>query len=276
MSRSREISRRTKVAITVGVALALFGTGIGVAAAGGESAAPTVDCPTVGDKLSGVPASAQAEVSRNLALLNTQIDEANRRLVTSQGEGGPNFVQNAILGPLKAKRVATIDRIAIAIGRQGTRPQGLESLATCTLSTAGGGGAAEDPEAPAGEPPAEQPPAEQPPAEEPPAAEEPGEQPPAGVGTITCPDVASQLPAVPAGARAEVDRNLAQLETQIAEANARLVSSVGQGGPNFVQNAILGPLEDKRFAAINRIATAIGRIDARPVGLDALAPCTVS
>ncbi len=260
MSRSREISRRSKIAITVGVALALFGTGIGVAAAGGESAAPTVDCPTVGDKLSGVPASAQAEVSRNLAQLNTQIEEANRRLATSQGEGGPNFVQNAILGPLKDKRAATIDRIAISIGRKGTRPQGLESLATCTLGTAGGGGgAAEETEAP----PAEQPPA----AEEPPAAE---------AGTISCPDVASRLPAVPAGARAEVDRNLAQLQNQIAEANARLVSSVGQGGPNFVQNAILGPLEDKRFAAINRIATAIGRIDARPVGLDALAPCTVS
>jgi hypothetical protein len=260
MSRSREISRRSKIAITVGVALALFGTGIGVAAAGGESAAPTVDCPTVGDKLSGVPASAQAEVSRNLAQLNTQIEEANRRLATSQGQGGPNFVQNAILGPLKDKRAATIDRIAISIGRKGTRPQGLESLATCTLGTAGGGGgAAEETEAP----PAEQPPA----AEEPPAAE---------AGTISCPDVASRLPAVPAGARAEVDRNLAQLQNQIAEANARLVSSVGQGGPNFVQNAILGPLEDKRFAAINRIATAIGRIDARPVGLDALAPCTVS
>jgi len=268
MSRSREISRRSKIAITAGVALALFGTGIGVAAAGGESAAPTVDCPTVGDKLAAVPASAQAEVSRNLALLNTQIEEANRRLVTSQGEGGANFVQNAILGPLKDKRAATIDRIAISIGRKGTRPQGLETLATCTLATGGGGGAAEEPEAPAGEPPAEQPPAEEPPAEE---------EPPAGdVGTITCPDVASQLPAVPAGARAEVDRNLAQLETQIAEANARLVSTVGQGGPNFVQNAILGPLEDKRFAAINRIATAIGRINARPVGLDALAPCTVS
>ncbi|MFD0740705.1 hypothetical protein ACFQ1L_01045 [Phytohabitans flavus] len=152
MSRSREISRRSKIAITAGVALALFGTGIGVAAAGGESAAPTVDCPVVGDKLPAVPASAQAEVSRNLALLNTQIEEANRRLATSQGEGGPNFVQNAILGPLKDKRAATIDRISIAIGRQGTRPQGLESLATCTLGTAGGGGAAEDPEAPAGEP----------------------------------------------------------------------------------------------------------------------------
>src|SRR5687767_11844375 len=106
MSRSREFSRRTKVAITVGVALALFGTGIGVAAAGGESAAPAVDCPTVGAKLGGVPASAQAEVSRNLAQLNPHIEEANRRLVTSQGQGGANFVQNAILGPLKDKRAA--------------------------------------------------------------------------------------------------------------------------------------------------------------------------
>lgn len=265
MSRSREISRRAKIAITVGVALALFGTGIGVAAASGESAAPTVDCPTVGDKLSGVPASAQAEVSRNLAQLNTQIEEANRRLATSQGQGGPNFAQNAILGPLKDKRAAAIERIAIAIGRQGTRPEGLESLATCTLAPGGGGGAVEDPEAPASEPPAGDEAGE----------EEPGGEAPA-VGTITCPDVESQLPAVPAGARAEVDRNLAQLENQIAEANARLVKTVGQGGPNFVRNAILGPLEDKRFAAINRIATAIGRIDARPVGLDALAPCTVS
>lgn len=261
MSRSREISRRSKIAITVGVALALFGTGIGVAAASGDSAPLTVDCPTVGDKLSGVPESAQAEVSRNLAQLNTQIEEANRRLATSQGEGGPNFAQNAILGPLRDKRAATIERIAISIGRKGTRPQGLESLAACTLTQGGGGGGVEDPEAPPGEPPAEQPPAE---------------APPAAVGRITCPDVASRLPAVPAGAKAEVDRNLAQLENQIAEANARLVSSVGQGGPNFVQNAILGPLEDKRFAAISRIATAIGRIDARPVGLEALAPCTAS
>ncbi|MEU3511363.1 hypothetical protein ABZ733_26415 [Streptomyces longwoodensis] len=33
----------------------------------------------------------------------------------------------------------------------------------------------------------------------------------AGPGTITCPDVASRLPAVPASAKAEVDRNLALL-----------------------------------------------------------------
>ena len=92
-------------------------------------------------------------------------------------------------------------------------------------------------------------------------------------GTVYCPDVDAQLPAIPASAQAEVDRNLAQLDTQIAEANKRLVDTVGQGGPDFVQNAILGPLEDKRVADLNRIATAIGRTAAKPAGLDALAAC---
>ena len=95
-------------------------------------------------------------------------------------------------------------------------------------------------------------------------------------GTISCPDVASQLPAIPASAQAEVDRNLALLQTQIDEANQRLIDTVGQGGANFVQNAILGPLEDKRIAVVNRIATAIGRTAERPAGLDSLAACTLT
>jgi len=98
----------------------------------------------------------------------------------------------------------------------------------------------------------------------------------AAANTVNCPAVAPSLPAVPASAKAEVDRNLALLNTQIAEANKRLVDTVGQGGPNFVQNAILGPLKDKRVATINRIATAIGRTAAKPQGLDALAPCTLN
>lgn len=98
----------------------------------------------------------------------------------------------------------------------------------------------------------------------------------ASPGTITCPDVRSKLPAVPASARAEVDRNLALLNTQIREANQRLVNTVGQGGPNFVRNAILGPLKDKRVAALNRIETAIGRAAAKPEGLEAFATCTLS
>ncbi|MCE0445040.1 hypothetical protein LT493_07110 [Streptomyces tricolor] len=46
-----------------------------------------------------MPASARAEVDRNLTLLQTQIQEANKRLKDTAGQGGPNFVDNAILGP---------------------------------------------------------------------------------------------------------------------------------------------------------------------------------
>jgi hypothetical protein len=280
--------RRWKVSALVGgVTLAVLGAGLGVAMAGTNDAAATIVCPGVADKLPAVPARAKAEVDRNLQLLDTQISEANRRLVTSAGQGGPNFVQNAILGPLADKRTSTIDRIAIAIGRVDAKPTGLDGLATCALSTDATAPAEETAAPPADEtaaPPAEEtaaPPADEtaaPPAEDtiaPPAA---AATPPAGnaAGKIVCPAVADRLPAVPAQAQAEVDRNLALLETQIDEADNRLVTSAGQGGPTFVRNAILGPLADKRVATINRIATAIGRTAARPVGLDALAPCQLA
>uniref|UniRef100_A0AAU3HTM9 Secreted protein n=1 Tax=Streptomyces sp. NBC_01393 TaxID=2903851 RepID=A0AAU3HTM9_9ACTN len=231
-----------------------------------KAAANTVNCPAVAPSLPAIPASAKAEVDRNLALLNTQIAEANKRLVDTVGQGGANFVQNAILGPLKDKRASTIDRIAISIGRTAAKPTGLDTLAACTLNTAGaaagGAGAASTaPSAPA-------------------TAQAGGDASGAGAataaGTITCPDVASQLPAVPVSAKAEVDRNLALLNTQIAEANTRLAKTVGQGGPNFVQNAILGPLKDKRASTIDRIAISIGRTAAKPTGLDTLAACTLT
>ncbi|SCF47217.1 protein of unknown function (DUF1996) [Micromonospora matsumotoense] len=107
-----------------------------------QAANPRIQCPTVRDKLPGVPAGALAEVNRNLDELDRQISEANERLVTSRGQGGPAFVDNAILGPLRAKRTAVLDRIAIAISRQAARPQGLEAFATCTLDQAPGASAA--------------------------------------------------------------------------------------------------------------------------------------
>ncbi|QJS14643.1 hypothetical protein HKX69_28375 [Streptomyces argyrophyllae] len=225
----------------------------------------TITCPDVASKLPAIPASARAEVDRNLALLQTQIKEANTRLADTV-EGGPNFVDNAILGPLKDKRVATVNRIATAIGRTAAKPAGLDALAPCTLN-AGGGGAS------TGAAPSA------------PGTRQPGGGGTAagggaaggntGAGTITCPDVASKLPAIPASARAEVDRNLALLQTQIKEANTRLADTV-EGGPNFVDNAILGPLKDKRASAIDRIAIAIGRTSAKPTGLGSLAACTLT
>ncbi|MFI7139964.1 hypothetical protein ACIBQ5_20050 [Streptomyces massasporeus] len=309
MSRALPKYNKRRVTFIGGAAaVALSGTviaGFALAGEGSKSdgtsartlAGPgTITCPDVKSKLPAVPASAKAEVDRNLTLLNTQIQEANKRLVDTVGQGGPNFVQNAILGPLKDKRVSTVNRIATAIGRTAAKPQGLDSLAACTLNGAGtnagtnaGGGAAGKPQAGgntgntgnagnagntgntgnagnAGN------------------AGNTGNAGNAGnagngggaAGTITCPDVKSKLPAVPASAKAEVDRNLTLLNTQIQEANKRLVDTVGQGGPNFVQNAILGPLKDKRVSTVNRIATAIGRTAAKPQGLDSLAACTLT
>ncbi|TDC43421.1 hypothetical protein [Micromonospora sp. KC213] len=95
-----------------------------------------VSCPDVTARLPQIPAQARNEVDRNLALLKTQIDEANRRLA-AEGNKGQGFINNAILGPLAGKRAAVLDRIAIAIGRVAQRPQGLEQLATCTVAAQG-------------------------------------------------------------------------------------------------------------------------------------------
>ena len=97
----------------------------------------------------------------------------------------------------------------------------------------------------------------------------------AGTPTVACPDVRSKLPQVPDQARAEVDRNLALLDAQIAEANRRLAAD-GRNGQDFINNAILQPLADKRTAALNRIATAIGRVAQRPEGLDQFAQCALA
>src|ERR1041384_3829769 len=64
------------------------------------------------------------------------------------------------------------------------------------------------------------------------------DEPAAAPQAIVCPSPLSALSAVPAAAQAEVTRELANLDKQIAEANTRLANSVGQGGPDFVQNAI--------------------------------------
>lgn len=77
-------------------------------------------------------------MQRNLQLLDTQISEANNRLRTTVGQGGANVIQNAILGPLKDKRFATINRIETAIGRNAAKPDlNAEGLSACTLNEAG-------------------------------------------------------------------------------------------------------------------------------------------
>ncbi|MFI8166292.1 DUF1996 domain-containing protein [Streptomyces sp. NPDC085931] len=108
------------------------GTG---AAAGGA----TIDCPDVGTKLTSVPEQARTEVDKELALLDEQIAQAYQRLTASaqQIQQDSGFADSAIVNPLKDKRAATLERIAVAIDRVGDRPEGLDALAACTLRESG-------------------------------------------------------------------------------------------------------------------------------------------
>lgn len=175
---------------------------------------------------------------------------------------GRNFVQNAILGPLASKRTAALDRIAIAIGRKATRPEGLERFATCGLGQAPPVAALPTTTLPSSTSSSGTS-----------SSGEPSTGTPQAAGVIECP--LPVLQNVPAAARAEVDRELANLGKQQAEANERLRKTVGQGGPNFVQNAILDPLASKRTAALDRIAIAIGRVGTRPQGLERFVTCSL-
>ncbi|MFJ7072788.1 DUF1996 domain-containing protein [Streptomyces sp. NPDC098781] len=94
----------------------------------------TINCPDVGQKLRNVPRGARQGVAKELALLDKQITDAYARLAdTRQAQAGDSsYVDNAILGPLKSKRVATLDRIGININRSGGKaPRGLGQFAQC-------------------------------------------------------------------------------------------------------------------------------------------------
>ncbi|MFI7596849.1 glycoside hydrolase family 5 protein [Actinoplanes sp. NPDC049681] len=136
MTRPGSRARRWQAGIVAGIAVVGVGVGLGVASA--DETVPTVSCPKVTIGVA-VPAQQQADVQRNLALLDEQVAEANERLRTTAGQGGPNFVQNAILGPLRDKRFATINRIETAIGRNAPKPDlNAEGLSACTLRQAAG------------------------------------------------------------------------------------------------------------------------------------------
>ncbi|MEU5826820.1 hypothetical protein [Micromonospora tulbaghiae] len=276
-------TRKTAVLKLGGVgalAALLFAGGLQLASAGENgrpattAAAQTVNCPTVRDKLPAVPAAAVAQVERELANLDQEIARQNERLARQavRPEGGPNFVDNAILGPLRNKRIAVLDRIEIAFNRIGAQRPDLDALATCSLNAPGvpsavNGGATQGGDGRNGE------------------GQNGNGQGGNGNGggqngnaggaarTVDCPRV--DLPAVPAAAAAQVQAELATLDKQIVEADARLARLAvrPEGGPAFIDNAILGPLRRKRIAALDRIEIAFNRVGAQRPDLDALATC---
>ncbi|NUL07532.1 hypothetical protein HRW07_30810, partial [Streptomyces lunaelactis] len=95
----------------------------------------TIDCPEVANDLPDVPEQARPEVDRELAAMDSQITDAYQKFADQkeQIEQDPQLANNAILNPLKDKRLASIDRISVSIGRAGQQPKGLDSLAPCAL-----------------------------------------------------------------------------------------------------------------------------------------------
>src|SRR5690606_12042818 len=94
----------------------------------------TINCPDVGQRLTKVPRNARRGVARELARLDRQVTAAYKRLAeTRQAQAGdPDYVSNSILGPLKSKRAATLDRIRTAINRAGGQaPRNLGGFARC-------------------------------------------------------------------------------------------------------------------------------------------------
>ncbi|MFI7303773.1 hypothetical protein ACIBM8_11240 [Micromonospora aurantiaca] len=285
-------TRKTAVLKLGGVgalAALLFAGGLQLASAGENNrpattaAAQTVNCPTVRDKLPAVPAAASAQVERELANLDQEIARQNERLARQavRPEGGPAFIDNAILGPLRSKRVAVLDRIEIAFNRIGAQRPDLDALAACSLNAPGvpsavNGGAGQNGASQNGDAGGQNGNGQNG------NGNAGGQNGNAGgqngnaggaARTVNCPRVA--LPAVPAAAAAQVQAELATLDKQIAEADARLARLAvrPEGGPAFIDNAILGPLRSKRVAALDRIEIAFNRVGAQRPNLDGFATC---
>ncbi|WP_030019078.1 DUF1996 domain-containing protein [Streptomyces monomycini] len=85
--------------------------------------------------------------------------------------------------------------------------------------------------------------------------------------TISCPDVGQRLRSLPVQAAPEVNRNLGQLESQVARAFQRWSADPG------ARDRVLTELERDRGAAIGRITEALRRAGEQPGALDRLSAC---
>ncbi|WP_371645466.1 MULTISPECIES: DUF1996 domain-containing protein [unclassified Streptomyces] len=87
--------------------------------------------------------------------------------------------------------------------------------------------------------------------------------------TIDCPDVGDKLNNVPDQSRGQVDKNLAQLDTQVADAYKQLSSGQAKS------DALLGGLKQQRSKTITALSDTLGKAGAKPTGLDALSKCVM-
>ncbi len=195
---------------------------------------PTVSCPQVRRHLPAVPARARAAVDLRLAELDQAQATANERIAAGRGRIDAGF-NDSVIAPLRAERARTLRQISGLLGGSA----GLVSLVECEVSYDGMH-----------------------------AGHSTASTRSVANPSVRCPSLRDKLPGVPDQAVAEVNRNLAELDKQIADADERLVRAPNDRG-------VLGALQAKRSATIDRIVIAVGRTAPRPAGLDKLAACTV-
>ncbi|WP_328550860.1 DUF1996 domain-containing protein [Streptomyces sp. NBC_00366] len=111
--------------------------GSGTEGAQTRSAAGTIDCPDVGSKLTQVPDQARGDVDKELASMDQQIAEAYQRLqaATPEQRQDGDYTDDTVMKPLKEKRSESLDRIGDAMDQAGRRPDGLDSMADCSMRT---------------------------------------------------------------------------------------------------------------------------------------------
>ncbi|RCG23992.1 DUF1996 domain-containing protein [Sphaerisporangium album] len=114
-----------------------------------------MSCPSVADKVSGFSSAGDAEVRRNLALLDRQIAQADQRLARLGSRASDRQIRSFVLNPLKAQRSIVVNRIARVARRSGDDITALRGLTTCTIADGAGGGQSPSPsptEQPTGDP----------------------------------------------------------------------------------------------------------------------------
>ncbi|WP_343298720.1 DUF1996 domain-containing protein, partial [Streptomyces sp. SID1034] len=91
------------------------------------------------------------------------------------------------------------------------------------------------------------------------------------LSTIDCPDVGNSLSTVPDAAKPRVDRQLADLDTQITDAYTEFADNKDriQRDPGLADRMVLAPLKAKRTDSIGQIADATGQPDLNGKGLAA-------
>jgi len=93
--------------------------------------------------------------------------------------------------------------------------------------------------------------------------------------TVSCPNVADRLPAVPASAAARVKTLLARLDAMTAAADAELAAGKGRIDPGL-DNAVLDSLRAGRATTIRQISQVMAQHGRRPVALVSTVECDVS